>query len=138
MKTIPSSLTGREFDFGRMKSVLESHEFTLGGNWEYDRGSFDRALDGEARKVWLRLPFDATRGSLDSEKTSPDTIIRMGSPFVLKHVYQEGNDAEAEYRTYGALFDQFQEPADPDAAVEPAWFNQGKRILDEVERRFVH
>lgn len=134
MKPIQSALENRTGSFDRIRDHVQRFQFTLGGNWDYDHGSFDRALD-EAHKVWLRLPFEVTRGRLEGDDaTNPGTAIMMGTPFVLKHIYNEGLDAEAVPRTYGALVDQFQDPIDRDAEVEDHWVEKARNILREVEQ----
>jgi hypothetical protein len=132
MVPLPSELENREEDFGKIQATLVRHQFSLGGNWEYDHGSFDRFLD-EGHKVWLRLPFKVTRGHLDGETVNEDTFIRMGTPFVLKHIYNEGLDGEAQVRTLGGMVDQFQEPVDNDADIEQKWVDQANLVLKDVE-----
>jgi hypothetical protein len=139
MIPIESTLANQELEFASFKASLENNQFTLGGNWDYDRGFFDRHLDDEARKVWLRIPFDVLLGKIDSELDSPYARIRLGAPFVLKHIYNEGNDPEGDFRTYGALFNQFQTPLDKDAEeIEPRWVEAAKRIVQEVEQTLPH
>src|SRR5690606_1767941 len=51
MRQIPdTSIVGQEATFGVCSDVFGRHQFHLGGNWDYDHGSFDRILaeDGEA------------------------------------------------------------------------------------------
>lgn len=135
MIPLHSEIQSKEHEYGIIRTYLEKHDFTVGGNWEYDRGFFDMNLDAE-QKVWLRLPFEVTNGVIDREADHLHAKIRMGQPFVLKHVYNEGLDTEAKARMLGALFDQFQEPTDKDADVEPHWVDEAKRHLREVERQF--
>jgi hypothetical protein len=132
MHILPSSLTAQERSFAEVREALAARGFSLGGNWDYDHGSFDCPLD-EARQVWLRLPFRVTVGSVDSETTDRDAWIRFEQPFVLKHVYNEGADPEARFRLFGALTDQFQDPVDADAPIEAHWIEQATRKLREVE-----
>ncbi|GMK38702.1 hypothetical protein PCCS19_17560 [Paenibacillus sp. CCS19] len=136
MITLHSDIEKREYEFAEAKEKLSSAQFTLGGNWEYDRGSFDRALD-EEHKVWIRLPFVATAGSIDSERADNNATIRIGQPYVLKHLYKEGNDEEASVRVVGSLFDQFQSPTDPDAHIEAKWVDKAKLALAEAERQLL-
>ncbi|MBD2872114.1 YugN family protein [Paenibacillus arenilitoris] len=136
MIPISSVLESREQHFLDTKELLEQRQFALGGNWDYNRGSFDKPLD-EAHKVWLRIPFEVIVGNIDNDDTDNDAIIRLGKPYVLKHLYEEGNDPEASMRVFGAMFDQFQSPSDPDAHVEPSWVNRAKDALHEVERLLV-
>jgi hypothetical protein len=132
MYAILSSLTSQVQEYVIVKNALSEHGFALGGNWSYDHGSFDCALD-EANKVWLRLPFDVTNGNLDSESQENDTKIRFGQPFVLKHVYNEGLDREAQPRALGAMMDQFSDPVDPDDEIESHWIDRAREKLNTVE-----
>lgn len=138
MALIPlkSHLEGQELPLTEVQDTLEKTGYTLGGNWDYDHGCFDYGLDQE-HKVWLRVPFEVTVGKLDSERTAQDTLIRFGSPYVLKHLYNDGLDKEAEPMTYRALIDQFQAPVDPDAALEPHWVEQAKTALSQAEKQLL-
>lgn len=135
MQSIPSSLTSQEQEFVIVKNDLTEHGFALGGSWDYDHGSFDCALDAK-HQVWLRLPFDVTNGNLDSESQEIDATIRFGEPYVLKHVYNEGLDKEAQPRVLGAMIDQFQDPVDKDAKIESHWIDEAKSKLRRVEAMF--
>ncbi|MFC5468690.1 YugN family protein [Cohnella suwonensis] len=132
MHTLSSSLTSQVGDYLESKEALQEHGFTLGGNWDFDHGSFDCALDG-ANKVWLRLPFDVTVGNLDSEAPRSGTRIQFGNPYVLKHIYNEGLDPEMHTRSMGPLLDQFSDPVDPDAEIESHWIEKAKSKLNEAE-----
>lgn len=137
MIPLTSTIEKLQEPFDSVQERLHDHEFTLGGSWDYEHGFFDRHLD-EARKVWLRIPFHVVTGRLEGETGATDAIIRIGTPFVLKHVYNEGLDQEAEAETVGALFDQFQSPIDADAKVEDKWVSQASELLHKVEKSFVH
>ncbi|MCR2807943.1 YugN-like family protein [Paenibacillus soyae] len=137
MIPIHSAIEGKEKKFTEMQVRLEEHQFTLGGNWDYDGGSFDRALD-ESNKVWLRLPFQVTDGNIDGELSENNAQIRFGAPYVLKHLYNEGNDPEASVRLFGAMFDQFQAPVNPDADIEGKWVERAKDVVREIERDIAH
>ncbi|WP_127570310.1 YugN family protein [Paenibacillus xylaniclasticus] len=132
MIALRSDIEFTECEFAEAKEKLEREQFTLGGNWDYDRGTFDRYLDDE-RKVWLRLPFEVITGSIDVDRADNNASIKFGTPFVLKHLYQEGNDEEATVRLAGSVFDQFQSPADPDARVEAVWIDKAKHALAAAE-----
>jgi hypothetical protein len=137
MIRVKSALERKTGRFDKFRETLERFQFKLGGNWDYDHGYFDRALDGEAQKVWLRIPFVVTRGQLRGEETPhPYTAVEIGEPFVLRHVYNEGTDAEAEPRIVGAFTNQFQEPSDPDAEVGEQWVEKAESVLREVEQAF--
>src|SRR4051812_26840726 len=104
MIPISSVLQSQDLMYLETKSLMETQQFTLGGNWEYENGSFDRALDDE-NKVWLRIPFEVFNRHIDSETADDNTMIRLGTPYVLKHLYNEGNDPTASVRVMGAMFD---------------------------------
>lgn len=125
-----------ETDYGELKEALEPNGFALGGNWAYEGGSFDRSLDGERRTLWLRIPFEVVHGRLDPDAPQPGTRVRVGVPYVLKHLYREGDDPGARYATFGAVINQFQTPEDPDASVSEAEVNEARRLLRQVETLF--
>lgn len=135
MQALPSRLVSLEEDWVPANGYLRELGFSLGGNWDYDRGSFDRPLD-EARLVWLRLPFEVMHGRLDAEADGAGTRIRFGQPYVLKHIYNAGLDEEAQPRALGGLIDQFASPVDPDAELEPRWTEQAEQWLRQVEQRY--
>jgi hypothetical protein len=137
MIPLSSRLESSEQPFQDMKDALEEHEFALGGSWDYIHGSFDRYLD-EAHKVWLRVPFDVVNGHVDSESADSKATIKIGQPFVLKHVYNEGLDSEAHPKAIGSFIDQFQEPLDADAQIESKWIKKAEDVLHQVEQLFPH
>ncbi|QHW30697.1 hypothetical protein GZH47_07375 [Paenibacillus rhizovicinus] len=137
MIPLESKLESSEKEFTEVKSMLEEHEFALGGNWDYEHGYFDRSLD-EAHMVWLRMPFAVINGAIDDSTQDLDAKIKLGQPFVLKHVYNEGLDKHAQVQPIGALMNQFQEPVDPDASIESKWVTKAKNVLAEVEEQLLH
>lgn len=136
MKAITSTLEQVQESFDKVRDQLQKFNFSLGGNWDYDHGYFDRYLD-EAHKVWLRIPFQVITGRIDGDTASTDAVVEVGAPFVLKHVYNEGLDYEADAETYGALINQFQTPLDADAAVENKWVQEAEEVLKKVEQAWV-
>jgi hypothetical protein len=135
MIPLQSDLTNHEEAFNQVSNHLHEFEFALGGNWDYEHGYFDRYLD-EDHRVWLRIPFEVTHGVLEGDTDATDAIVCLGTPFVLKHIYNDGLDKEAQIHTYGGLIDQFQEPLDKDAPIEDEWVNKAKEMLGKVERVF--
>jgi hypothetical protein len=135
MILLESELINREAAFVNISRNMEENGFSLGGNWEYDHGYFDRNLD-EEQKVWLRIPFTVTHGTFDAESPESDAVILLGQPFVLKHLYEDGLDEEATPRVAGSLIDQFQEPVDKDADVEVAWVSEAQQNLKRLESNF--
>ncbi|MHA7965638.1 YugN-like family protein [Paenibacillus sp. CAU 1782] len=132
VRPISSTVEGSTGKFTELQGELQGLGYTLGGNWDYDHGFFDKPMDS-ANKVWLRVPFQVTDGNVDSEYSENNAIITLGQPFVLKHLYNEGNDPEASIRVAGALFDQFQSPVDPDADVEDRWALRGEELVRQLE-----
>lgn len=137
MIPLTSSLENREEAFADVNDYLGRYEFTLGGNWDYDHGFFDRYLD-EEHKVWIRIPFRVTHGDFDGDSSVSDAVVKLGQPFVLKHLYNDGLDQEADAMVYKALVDQFQSPVDKDAPVEDKWLAEAQQLLRKVEQGLVH
>lgn len=133
MFPLASELERQEVEFAALKRFLGEHGFSLGGNWDYRKGSFDRPLD-VARTVWLRIPFETIRGHIDADADDIEANVRIGTPYVLKHVYRTGNDPEAgKPAVLGALVDQFQSPADPDADLSADDIRRAEAVLRETE-----
>ncbi|RTE06340.1 YugN family protein [Paenibacillus whitsoniae] len=137
MRTVPSSIEHVKETFDSVRAQLSKFDFSLGGNWDYDHGYFDKSLD-EANKVWLRIPVQVITGRIDGDSEATDALVEVGTPFVLNHVYNEGLDTSAEAETYGALVDQFQAPLDPDGHVEEKWVQAAKDVLKNVENDWFH
>jgi hypothetical protein len=88
MISINSTLENKVQDYIHTKNELDKLDFTLGGNWDYDNGFFDRYLD-DRRTVWLRIPFHMTQGELDSEVTDMEARIQLGKPYILRHLIRK-------------------------------------------------
>ncbi|MGD8191944.1 YugN family protein [Brevibacillus ginsengisoli] len=130
MQAVASSLEGKQGTYGDLMDQLESEGFVL-ANWEYDGGYFDRKLD-DAGQVFLRLPIAVREGELDNREAR----VEFGRPFVLKHVYRTGNDPDIGYmgsQVIAPLMNQFQEPVDNDASIEPQWIAQAEEVLRLIE-----
>lgn len=140
-KMIPlqSQLEQMEKSYPDVIGEFERHGFVLGGNWDYDHGYFDCALDS-ANEVWLRVPFQVANGQLNGESAEAnlDTMISFGTPFVLKHIVERGIDEEGSSGVIRSLVDQFQDPVDPDASVEPHWVEKAKQHMQTLERAIIH
>lgn len=132
MQPIHSSLTGKQGTFGYFRDSLAPDGFTL-ANWDYRKGYLDRQLDDKAM-VFLRLPVEVREGELDN----PESLLELGTPFVLKHAYQTGVEENIGYTNpvTSPLMNQFQEPIDKDAPVDQAWIEKAKSIVRELEERF--
>lgn len=133
MISMDSSIEGNIRDYIHTRNELDKLQFSLGGNWDYEGGSFDKFLD-DHRTVWLRIPFVIAKGAFDGEAADIEARIQMGKPYVLRHLYREGLDGTAEIHTYGGLVDQFQKPFDEDAEIAPEWIEKGSVIMKQVEQ----
>ncbi|MCA1032725.1 YugN-like family protein [Bacillus timonensis] len=131
MIPIPSRLEGQTFQLYKLEKVLKPLGYTIGGNWDYDHGSFDYKIDDEVGYQFLRLPFEAVDGQLDSQGTN----VQFARPFLLSHKYQVGLDdhVQSDLDMLSASFDQFSEPEDPDAEFPEKYIDLGKALLKEVE-----
>jgi hypothetical protein len=137
MVLLEASFVGLNVTFVSLKKWMSEQQFVLGGNWDYRGGCFDRALD-EERTLFLRVPFTVMEGELDAEDDGQDTVVKLGSPFLLRHLYQKGTDETARMRLGGALFDQFQTPQDVDAPLDnkERWVAEGNRWIALIQKRF--
>jgi hypothetical protein len=135
MKSLTSKLEQVQESFDSVRAHLIAHDFALGGNWDYDHGYFDRYLD-EAHTVWLRIPFQVVTGRLEGDTEATDAVVQIGTPFVLKHLYNDGLEQGVGPATYGALVNQFQTPTEEDAEVEDRWIQQASQLLHEIERNW--
>lgn len=136
MILIPSSLENREEAFVNLYRSLKELDFTLGGNWDYEKGSFDRSLD-EKQQMWVRIPFRVTHGTLDGDSDESDAVVLLGTPYALRHLYREGGDPTADVQVMGALVDQFQTPVDKDAEIGDEWAEKAREVVRKVERNLV-
>ncbi len=137
MITLESSLENIEDVYCDLNEHFCKFDFCLGGNWEYKNGSLDKHLD-QQRKVWLRVPFHVMSGTFDGECDGCIAVIKLGKPFVFGHLYNEGLEDEASITVAGGLFNQFQEPIEQDAEVNPIWVKRAQEVIKQVEQRIVH
>ena len=115
MIPIHSNLEGRTYALYKLEEIMKPLGYSIGGNWDYDKGCFDYKIDEEDGYQFLRVPFTAIDGELDV----PGVIVRLGTPYILSHVYQDELDDHVNTLTAGTSgMDQFAEPKDPDGDVK--------------------
>ncbi len=131
MIPVPSTLEGKTYQLYKLEKELKPLGYTIGGGWEYDHGYFDYKIDDEVGYQFLRLPFEAVDGQLDSQGAT----VQLGRPFLLSHKYQIGMDdqVQTDMDFFAAAVDQFQEPQDPDATFPEKYIDLGKSLVKELE-----
>lgn len=129
MIEIPSTVEGKHFDLYKLEQILKPLGYSIGGNWDYDHGYFDYKIDDEVGYQFLRLPFHAIDGQLDSRGCT----VSLDTPFLLSHKYQRGLDDHVHVGNASASFNQFSEPVDKDASFPEKYVDLGKSLVSELE-----
>jgi hypothetical protein len=129
MIPIDSTIEGKRFNLHKLEQILKPRGYAIGGNWDYDKGFFDYKMGNEGGYQFLRIPFTAVEGQLDSR----GAVVELGKPFVLNHVYQRGLDDHADAGNMTASFNQFQEPEDPDGSVDEKYISDGRNLVKSLE-----
>lgn len=132
---IQSNLEGRTYALYKLEEIMKPLGYSIGGNWDYEEGCFDYKIDEEDGYQFLRVPFTAVDGELDV----PDVVVRLGTPYILSHVYQDELDDHVNTLTAGTSgIDQFAEPKDPDGDVKRKYIDIGKVLMQELEKHFTN
>ncbi|MBY6086849.1 YugN-like family protein [Priestia flexa] len=129
MIELASKLEGELFKLYVLEQTLKPLGYVIGGNWDYDHGFFDYKINDEVGYQFLRIPFQAMDGQLDSQGTT----VQIGKPYLLSHKYQIGLDDNVHVGNINASFNQFAEPQDPDAQFPDEYLSLGKELLKEAE-----
>lgn len=129
MIPIDSTIEGRRFNLHKLEQLLKPRGYTIGGNWDYDKGFFDYKMADEGGYQFLRIPFTAVEGELDRR----GAVVELGKPFVLHHVYQRGLDDHVDVGNMTASFNQFQEPEDPDGSVKEKYVSMARNMIKRLE-----
>ncbi|MET0960232.1 MAG: YugN family protein [Psychrobacillus psychrotolerans] len=133
MLQLQTELEGKEIGFGDLRSRIDSLGYTIGGNWDYHKGSFDNVLwRDEGETIYLRLPFEVVEGELDNY----DAQIKFQTPYVIKHVVNIGLDDEENSLLTSTGFNQFQPPVDKDGQIENQnkWTAAGEQAVEKIVR----
>lgn len=130
MIPISSKIDNKIFQLYELEQKLKPIGYVIGGNWDYDHGSFDYKITEEEGYQFLRVPFEAIDGQLDSNGAT----VKLGKPFLLSHVYQRGLDDHAGVGNFAAATNQFSEPRDSDADVPEKYIEVGKALVEELEQ----
>jgi hypothetical protein len=129
MIEISSGIEGQQLALSELEEKLKPLGYSIGGNWDYDHGSFDYKISDKDGYLFLRIPFNAIEGQLDADGCR----VEITRPFLLSHVYQKGLDDHAHSSNTTAIFNQFSEPVEEDGDVPTRYVEIGESLLKEVE-----
>ena len=129
MIEIRSKLEGKQLGLDQLEQLLKPLGYAIGGNWDYDQGFFDYKIADEGGYLFLRLPFKAIEGQLDSSGCK----VEMQRPFLLAHIYEAGLDDHVHSGNASASFNQFSEPVDKDASFPEQFVVIGRSLVNDVE-----
>jgi hypothetical protein len=131
MIALQSSIDGKELTVGELKEKLEPMGFTVNGNWEYDHAYFDYKLnDDHGDQQYVRIPIQSSGGPMDNE----ETIVQIGTPFLLDHQFETDVDEEGNIGNLSASLNQFKAPADKDAPFPEEYVERGKSLISKAEQ----
>jgi hypothetical protein len=134
MIPISSKLEGQVFQLYKLEQLLKPLGYVIGGGWEYERGSFDYKLADNNGYQFLRIPFEAVNGELDAR----GVVVRIGTPYLLSHVYEEELDDRVNTFTSALTsLDQFSEPKNPDGPVDQKYVDTGEALVREAEEKIL-
>lgn len=127
MIEIPSAIENHQFKLIELENKLKPLGYVIGGNWDYDSACFDYKIDDDGAYQYLRVPFFAVEGEIGEK----GVVVRLGRPFLLAHEYNSGLDDNV--MEYNPFFNQFSEPTNKDAEIEPKYVSIGKSLVRELE-----
>jgi len=125
---LQTEIEGKRTTFGYINYRIKELGYTLGGNWDYDRGCFDSILWREGGEtIYLRVPFSVLEGELDEY----DASIIFSKPYVIKHVVNIGLDNDKNSLLSATGFNQFQDPLDKDGYIrnKNKWVHAGEQAI---------
>ncbi|PLT34042.1 YugN-like family protein [Bacillus sp. V5-8f] len=134
MIELTSRLEGKTFMLFELEENMKPLGYAIAGNWDYDHGYFDYKIDDYDGYQFLRIPFRAVRGQLDSHGAA----VQLQRPFLLSHQYQDGTDDEGNIDNLSASFNQFQEPKNRDAEFPENYIGLGKALIHELEKKLLN
>ncbi|HET7657497.1 MAG TPA: YugN-like family protein [Bacillales bacterium] len=129
MIQLESQLEGTEHSLFALEEALEPLGFVIGDNWQYDHGYFDYKINEKDGYLFLRFPFVATEGALDTRGVK----VKFGTPYLLNHKYEAGLDQEVGTGVLSGFTNQFQEPVDKDDHIPEKYAEVGQQIVKEAE-----
>lgn len=124
---LPSSIENTKSTLIDFENKFKPMGYVIGGNWEYERGFFDYKIDDNNGYIFLRVPFEATKGEVGEKGVE----VELGRPFLLAHQYEDGLDDQV--MGYSATLNQFSEPTDKDAKIPEKYIQIGEKLVRELE-----
>lgn len=131
MLKLQTELEGKTARFGDIRDKMNELGYNLGGNWEYDAGSFDHTLwNSKSETIYIRLPFTVLDGMLDEY----DAFISFQSPFIIKHVINIGLEKDEHSLLTASGWNQFQDPVSSDAPINQKnkWEEAGEQAVSRL------
>ncbi|WP_046175319.1 YugN family protein [Domibacillus indicus] len=131
MLKLQTELEGKHAYFGHVREKFSDLGYDLGGNWEYDRGSFDAILScNGGETIYIRVPFTVLKGALDNY----DAWIKFETPFVIKHVVNIGLEKDEHSLLTASGFNQFQDPVELDGKLKQKskWEEAGEKAVKRI------
>jgi YugN-like family len=129
MIPIKSNVEGKDFSLKELEDALKPLGYTIGGGWDYDQGFFDYKIDDNGTYHFLRVPFNAIDGEIDGGNPR----VRLGTPFLLGHQYEDDIDEEGNIGNLSASVNQFQSPEDKDAPIDSEYLQLGSDLVSKLE-----
>ncbi|SDZ49043.1 YugN-like family protein [Evansella caseinilytica] len=129
MIEVQSAIENREFLLYDLEKKLKPLGYVIGGGWDYDHGYFDYKLEDNGSYLFVRLPFSAVNGELDTKGVH----VRLGRPFLFSHQYERNLDHDNE-EDPNPLLNQFSAPENPDAPFPSEWIAAGREHVRELEQ----
>lgn len=133
MIELSSRLEGKTFALYELESKMKPIGYVISGNWDYDHGFFDYKIDDDDGYQFLRIPFRAVDGQLDTSGAT----VQLQTPFLLAHQYQDDADEEGSIANISAAFNQFQERKNRDAEFPENYIGLGNALLHDLERNLL-
>ncbi|WP_059173628.1 YugN-like family protein [Bacillus sp. FJAT-27445] len=129
MIPIKSNVEGKDYSFKVLEDTLKPLGYSVGGNWDYDKGFFDYKINDDGAYHFFRVPFQAVDGELDGGNPR----VRIGTPFLLAHEYQDGVDKGGNIGNVSASVNQFQSPEDKDAPIDSEYLKITDDLIAKLE-----
>lgn len=127
-----TAMENRQGRFDEIRDFFKEHGFEIGGNWETDHAFFDKKLKDNPGYLFIRIPVFVDEGTFGED----DAVLRVGTPFLLRHKYNPGLDDNVQVDTFDSALDQFSEPVDPDASIEQKEVEETQPLIRELEQAF--